>query len=271
MSTDLCSPCVQTPINLTTIIADQINAIIAGGIGLDASDITSGTLLAARMPAFTGDVTTPVGSVVTTISAGVVSFSKQANLSGPGVLVGRFAAGAGSPQEITLGANLSIIAGALTAASTATTDASLLTSGTLSAARLPAFTGDVTTVIGNVATTIAAGVVTFGKQANLSGPNILVGRKTAGAGSPEEITLGANLSIIAGALTAASGSTTDASLLTSGTLNTARLTGSYTGVTLIGTQTSVTTSGTITLNNGTSNLISFGSAGTNAPTFTSRS
>jgi hypothetical protein len=41
----------------------------------------AGSVAAAQMPALTGDVTTPAGSVATTIAAGAVSLAKQANLA----------------------------------------------------------------------------------------------------------------------------------------------------------------------------------------------
>lgn len=62
-----------------------------------------------------------------------------------------------------------------------------LTTGTLPAARMPALTGDVTTTVNTVATTIAANVVTAAKM-SASATNVLFGRSTAGAGGGEEIT-----------------------------------------------------------------------------------
>jgi outer membrane murein-binding lipoprotein Lpp len=53
---------------------------------------------------------------------------------------------------------------------------------------MPALTGDVTTSAGTVATTIAAGVVTYAKMQNISATARVLGRKTAGAGSTEELT-----------------------------------------------------------------------------------
>ena len=67
---------------------------------------------------------------------------------------------------------------------TFSTAAGAITSGTLNAARLPAFTGDITTTVGASVTTIAAGAVTLAKQANIA-TSSLVYRKTAGTGAPE--------------------------------------------------------------------------------------
>jgi hypothetical protein len=52
-------------------------------------------------------------------------------------------------------------------------------------------TGDVTGAgTGTIATTIAADAVTYAKMQNVSTNNRLLGRATAGAGNPEEVTLG---------------------------------------------------------------------------------
>lgn len=51
--------------------------------------------------------------------------------------------------------------------------------------------GDITVSGSGTTWTIDLGAVTFDKIQNLSGPKTLVGRSTAGAGSPEEITIGA--------------------------------------------------------------------------------
>jgi hypothetical protein len=61
-------------------------------------------------------------------------------------------------------------------------------SGSVAASQMPALTGDVTTSAGTVATTIAAGVVTLAKMANMA-TSSLIYRKTAGSGAPEVNTL----------------------------------------------------------------------------------
>jgi len=53
---------------------------------IDASEINSGTLGAARMPALTGDVTTSAGSVATTIANSAVTLAKMANLAANSVI-----------------------------------------------------------------------------------------------------------------------------------------------------------------------------------------
>ena len=60
--------------------------------------------------------------------------------------------------------------------------------GTLAAARFPALTGDVTTSAGAVSTTIANNAVTYAKMQDVTATNRFLGRITAGAGDPEELT-----------------------------------------------------------------------------------
>jgi len=67
-----------------------------------ASSITSGTLGAARLPAFTGgDVTSSAGSAVLTIGNAAVTYAKMQNVSATQRLLGRNTAGAGSAEEVT--------------------------------------------------------------------------------------------------------------------------------------------------------------------------
>src|SRR5258705_12707741 len=47
----------------------------------NASNLTSGTVPAARMPALTGDITTAAGAVATTIAANAVTNAKAAQMA----------------------------------------------------------------------------------------------------------------------------------------------------------------------------------------------
>jgi hypothetical protein len=276
-----------------------------------AADLSTGTLLAARMPALTGDVTTVAGAVATTIGNGAVSLAKMADMA-TASLIYRKTAGAGAPEVQTLatlktdllltGTNTGDqtitltgdVAGsgtgsfATTIAANIVSDAKLRTSaglsvvgrstnttgnvaditavtdghvlrlsgttlgfGTVAAVAMPAFTGDVTTSAGAVATTIAANAVTYakfqqvaasslvgnatGSLANAAGitlagnlgfsgttlrtqtstNNVLVGRTTAGAGVTEEITLAGGLAFSGTTLTAA-GALTPTSVASTG-------------------------------------------------------
>jgi hypothetical protein len=76
----------------------------------NAGDLSIGILRTARMPAFTGDVTTTQGAVATTITADAVTYAKMQNISAASKLLGRgSAAGAGDPQELTVGSGLKIV------------------------------------------------------------------------------------------------------------------------------------------------------------------
>jgi hypothetical protein len=87
----------------------------------------SGTLLATQMPALTGgDVTSSVGTVVTSIAPGAVTLAKMANLA-TARLIGRTAAGTGVPEALSV----------------------------VPAAVFPQLVGDVTTPGGTLNTTLA--------------------------------------------------------------------------------------------------------------------
>lgn len=74
--------------------------VVAIGASGSASDLTSGTVPAARMPAFTGDVTSSAGSVALTIANDSVSNAKLANVA-TGTIRGRVTAGTGDPEDLT--------------------------------------------------------------------------------------------------------------------------------------------------------------------------
>ena len=62
------SPQTFTAANTFTNAANSFAGNGAGLTGLNAANLSSGTLPAARMPALTGDVTSPAGSVATTLA-----------------------------------------------------------------------------------------------------------------------------------------------------------------------------------------------------------
>ena len=171
---------------------------------ISATEISSGTLPAARMPALTGDVTTTAGTVATTIANGAVTLAKMANLA-TNTMIGRATAGTGVPEAITVtaagraliddadaAAQRTTLALAAIAASGSAAD---LSAGIIPDARMPDLTGDVTTTEGAVATTIANDVVSDAKLRN-SGARSVIGRSANSSGDPADISGGGSSSNI---------------------------------------------------------------------------
>ena len=73
--------------------------LINNGSGLVSSEATLG---ATRFPALTGDITTPGGSLATTIGANKVLYSMLQDVTATQRILGRNTAGAGDPEEVTI-------------------------------------------------------------------------------------------------------------------------------------------------------------------------
>lgn len=163
---------------ITVDAKGRLTLAVSTAIAIDTSAVTTGTLAAARMPALTGAVTTVAGAVATTLAAGVVGNSNCANMAA-GTVSSNITGAPASPADNTLAAFKTALAIAFTdvsgtiattrvtglAAIATSGSATDLTAGTVAAARMPAFTGDITTVAGAVATTLATtgvGAGTFG-------------------------------------------------------------------------------------------------------------
>lgn len=81
-----------------------------------------------------------------------------------------------------------------------------LTAGTLSAARLPALTGDVTSSAGSAATTISANAVTLGKLAT-QGNNTVLGNVSGSTAAPSALTAAQVTALVQAPVTSQSGTT----------------------------------------------------------------
>jgi hypothetical protein len=94
------------PIDATD--TDEIENLAAIATSGSASDLSAGTVPAARMPAHTGDVTSASGAVALTIANDAVTYAKMQNVSAASKMLGRGDSGSGDTQEITLGTGLSM-------------------------------------------------------------------------------------------------------------------------------------------------------------------
>jgi hypothetical protein len=182
----------------------------------------------------TGDVTgSGTGSFAATISSGVVTLAKMANLAANSI-IGNNTGSAAAPIALTVSqvkALLAIAAGDVSGLGSLATASSVSLStqatGTLQAAQAPAHTGDVTSSAGSLALTIANSAVTLGKMANLSA-NSIIGNNTGSAATPIALTAAQVKSLLAIAYAditgvAAASHNHAASEITSGTIATARL------------------------------------------------
>lgn len=178
---------VTTNANLTGDVTSVGNATtLAAG---NAGNLNSGTLLAARMPALTGDITTSAGAVATTLATvnsnvgtfGSATQAAQVTVNGKGLVtaaanvtitpaVGSIT-GLGTGVATALALNIGSAgapvtfngAGGTPSSITLTNGTGLPTTGltgTLQAAQEPAHTGDVTNSAGSLALAIGATKVT---------------------------------------------------------------------------------------------------------------
>ena len=182
------------------ITTDSLIGRDTAGTG-DPETITLGASLSMtgaqvlQRAALTGDVTATAGSNATVIANDAVTFAKMQNIATDS-LIGRDTAATGDPENITL-------------------DTTLQMSGAQVLQRA-ALTGDITASAGSNATTIPNNTVTYAKMQDVSATSRFLGRITAGAGDPEELTgtqatslLNAFTSVLPGLATASGGGTTN--------------------------------------------------------------
>jgi hypothetical protein len=139
---------------------------LTAGNSTNIVDNGAGSTIVVQRAALTGDVTASLDSNATTIAAGAVSLAKMANLAANS-LIGNPTGGSTTPSAVTAGASLTI------------------SGSTISRAAL---TGDITASANSNATTIAPGVVTVAKMANIAA-NTVLGNATSGSATPVALTL----------------------------------------------------------------------------------
>lgn len=99
------------PVDLTASEARTVLGLFAIASTGSASDLASGTVPAARMPALTGDVTTSAGAVATTIGTNKVTNAMLAQVN-TATFKGRTTASTGNVEDLTAAQALALLADA---------------------------------------------------------------------------------------------------------------------------------------------------------------
>lgn len=128
-------------------------------------------------------------SLTADVNDNAITYAKMQDISATDRLLGRDTAGAGNPEELTVGGGLEFTG-----------------SGGIQRSALTG--GDVTAPAGSAVATIANDAVTFAKMQNIATSSVL-GRTTAGSGDVELLTAGTGISIAGGLISSTVTSYTD--------------------------------------------------------------
>jgi hypothetical protein len=149
---DVATGAAPLTVTSTTMVSNLNVERLAGQNGAfyqNATNLNAGTLTAARLPAFTGDATSTVGTsalTLATVNSNIGSFGSAAAV--PVITV--------NAKGLVTAVSTAALGSAATQDSTFFTNATNISSGTLAVARLPALTGgDATTTAGSGAITLA--------------------------------------------------------------------------------------------------------------------
>jgi ribosomal protein L18 len=208
----------------------------------NATNITSGTLNAARLP--TGNVTTIGGlqivDSVANVSAGVAAAANSVKVTYDAAIAANTRAASAQTAAAAAYTNATTFAtsGDNTTYSNATafsSNATNITSGTLNAARLP--TGNVTTIGGlqivDSVTNVSSSVAAAANSAKRSYDTAIAANTRAASAQ----------TAAAAAYTNATAFSSNASNISTGTLPSARISGAYTGISQVGTLSGVVVTG----------------------------
>lgn len=175
---------------LLAIAAGDVSGLAASATtdATNATNISSGTLPAGRLPALTGDVTTTIGTVATTIASHTVSNAKFRQGTGLSI-VGVTGSVTADVADIVGTANQTLVVnagGTALAFGALNVNSATAITGQLASASFPTLTGDVTTTGGSLITAVANAAITNVKMANMSGLSAKV-NPSSSAGVPQDV------------------------------------------------------------------------------------